>query len=110
MKITHLTSVHSRYDTRIFLKECSSLAKINNYEVSLIVADNKGNEFKNCVSIYDAGKLPGRVNRMFKTTKNILQKAIELNSDIYHLHDPELIPVGLKLKKLGKKVIFSTNV
>ncbi len=108
-KITHLTSAHPRYDIRIFIKECGSLVKIENYDVSLIVADNKGDEFKNSVSIYDVGKLQGRINRMFKTTKNVLQKAIELDSDIYHLHDPELIPVGLKLKKIGKKVIFDAH-
>ena len=108
-KITHLTSVHARYDTRIFIKECSSLTKVENYDVSLIVADNKGDEFKNGVSIYDVGKLQGRINRIRKTTKNVLQKAIELDSDIYHLHDPELIPIGLKLKKLGKKVIFDAH-
>jgi len=50
VKITHLTSAHPRYDTRIFIKECSSLAKIENYEVSLIVADNKGDETKNGVN------------------------------------------------------------
>lgn len=38
-KITHLTSVHTRHDTRIFLKECVSLAKVERYEVSLIVAE-----------------------------------------------------------------------
>jgi len=42
MKITHLTSAHPRYDTRIFIKMCSSLAKIKNYKVSLVVADSKG--------------------------------------------------------------------
>lgn len=109
IKITHLTSVHARYDTRIFIKECSSLAKVDNHEVSLIVADGKGDEKKNGVSIHDVGKLQGRINRIFKTTKNILSKAIELDSDIYHLHDPELIPIGLKLKKLGKKVIFDSH-
>ncbi len=108
-KITHLTSVHTRYDTRIFLKECSSLAKIDNYTVNLIVADGKGDEVKNSVHIYDVGKLQGRIDRIFKTTKNVLKKAIELDSDIYHLHDPELIPIGLKLKKLGKKVIFDSH-
>ena len=108
-KITHLTSAHPRYDIRIFIKECNSLAKIKNYEVSLIVADDKGDEVKNNVNIYDVGKLQGRVNRIFKTTKNVLKKAIELDSDIYHLHDPELISVGLKLKKIGKKVIFDAH-
>ena len=106
-KITHLTSVHQRYDTRIFVKMCASLTKI--YNVSLIVTDGLGDENKSGVKIYDVGKSKGRFNRIIKTTKKVLDKAKELNSDIYHLHDPELIPIGLKLKKLGKKVIFDAH-
>lgn len=109
MKVVHLTSAHPRFDTRIFIKECSSLAKVESYEVSLIVADGLGDEVKNSVHIFDVGKLQGRLNRVFRTTKNVLTKAIELESDIYHFHDPDLIPVGLKLKKLGKKVIFDIH-
>jgi len=109
IKITHLTSAHPRYDTRIFIKECCSLAKVDEYRVSLIVADSLGDEEKQGVRIYDVGKLKGRFKRMFKTTQKIFEKATALNSDIYHLHDPELIPVGLKLKKLGKKVIFDIH-
>ncbi|MFT6842928.1 MAG: glycosyltransferase involved in cell wall biosynthesis [Psychroserpens sp.] len=109
VKITHLTSAHSRYDTRIFLKECVSLAKLKKYEVSLVVADNKDHETKNSINIYDVGKLEGRINRAFITTRKIFKKAKELDSDIYHFHDPELISVGLKLKKLGKKVIFDVH-
>ena len=108
-KITHLTSVHPRYDTRIFTKECCSLAKVEGYEVSLIVADGLGDEENNGVQILDVGKLQGRMKRIFKTSKNIFIKALELDSDIYHFHDPELIPIGLKLKKLGKKVIFDIH-
>lgn len=109
-KITHLTSAHDRYDTRIFLKICSSLAKKSNYKINLVVADGKGNEIKNNVNIFDIGpKIGGRISRMTKTVKKVFQKAVELNSDIYHLHDPELIPIGLKLKKLGKKVIFDAH-
>lgn len=107
--IIHLTSVHPRYDTRIFLKMCSSIAKQEEFQVSLVVADGNGNEVKNGVNIVDVGKLEGRINRIFKTTKRVLQRAIELDGDIYHLHDPELIPIGLKLKKLGKKVIFDSH-
>lgn len=109
IKITHLTSAHPRFDTRIFIKMCSSLAKKKNYKVSLIVADNKGDEVKNDVEILDVGRLKGRLNRILKTTKNVFVRAVELNSDIYHIHDPELIPVGLRLKKMGKKVIFDAH-
>lgn len=38
-KITHLTSAHQRYDTRIFLKMCSSLATTENYKVNLVAND-----------------------------------------------------------------------
>ncbi len=109
IKITHLTSAHPRYDTRIFFKMCMSLVKNKNYEVSLVVADGNGNEYKNYITIIDVGKNGGRISRMTKTVRKVYQKAIELDSDVYHLHDPELIPLGLKLKKLGKKVIFDAH-
>jgi glycosyltransferase involved in cell wall biosynthesis len=109
-KITHLTSVHVRYDTRIFLKMCRSLAKNENFTVSLIVADGKGNELKDGVNIIDAGaRTGGRISRMTKTVNRVFELAKVQNSNIYHLHDPELLPVGLKLKKLGFKVIFDAH-
>lgn len=108
-KITHLTSAHPRYDTRIFIKECCSLVKVKEYSVSLIVADSLGHEEKNGVHIYDVNTSEGRINRIFKTTQRVFEKAKELDSDIYHFHDPELMPIGLKLKELGKKVIFDIH-
>ena len=109
IKIVHLTSAHPRYDIRIFIKECSSLAKNNAYEVNLVVADGLGDEQKEGVSIYDVGQSKGRVDRILNTTKKVYIKALELDSDLYHMHDPELLFVGLKLKRLGKKVIFDAH-
>lgn len=106
--IAHLTSAHPRYDTRIFIKMCSSLTQ-QNYDVSLVVADGIEDEIKNSVNIHDVGKLDGRINRILKTTQNVYKKSLELNADLYHIHDPELIPIGLKLKKKGKKVIFDAH-
>ena len=107
-KIVHLTSVHQRFDTRIFYKQCCSLSQ-NRYEVSLVVADGKGNEMNRNVTIHDIGKSQGRLNRIFRTANKVYQKALALNADLYHLHDPELIPIGLKLKKQGKVVIFDAH-
>ncbi|MDD2367840.1 MAG: glycosyltransferase family 4 protein [Sulfuricurvum sp.] len=110
VKITHLTSAHPRYDTRIFVKMCCSLARIEGYNVSLIVADGKGDEIKNGVSIIDIGiDKSGRIARMTKTVQNVYRQALHLDSDIYHLHDPELLTIALKLKKQGKKVIFDSH-
>ena len=108
MKIVHLTSVHSRYDIRIFLKQCATLAA-NGYDTYLIVADGKGDEKKNQVQIYDAGCSSGRLNRILKTTERVFNRALSLNADLYQIHDPELIPTALKLKKRGKKVIFDSH-
>lgn len=107
-KVTHITSVHPRYDTRIFLKECRSLAAAG-YSVSLVVADGKGDEQCEGVSIYDVGSSNGRVDRIRNTTRRVLEKAKDIDAHIYHLHDPELIPAGLRLKKLGKQVIFDAH-
>ena len=106
--IAHLTSVHLRYDTRIYHKMSASLAK-HGHEITLIVADGKGNEIKNNVQILDAGASRGRLDRMRRAPGRIFAKALTLDADLYHLHDPELIPIGLKLKKHGKKVIFDAH-
>lgn len=107
-KICQLTSVHARYDTRIFQKISTSLADLNK-DVFLIVADGKGNEVKNKINIFDIGLEQGRIKRILFTSKRILKKAIELDCEIYHFHDPELFSIAIKLKKLGKKVIFDSH-
>lgn len=109
IKITHITSVHPRNDVRIFLKECRSLAEHPEYDVSLVVADGKGHEVCNGIKIYDVGASGGRISRMMKTTRKVYARALELDSDIYHFHDPELLKWGLKLISKGKKVIYDSH-
>jgi glycosyltransferase involved in cell wall biosynthesis len=106
MHIIHMTSAHPRYDIRIFFKMCSSL--INYYDkVTLIVADGKGDEVKNGVNIIDAGPSSGRLDRIRNAPNRVMEKILE--ADLFHLHDPELIPIGLKLKNLGHRVIFDSH-
>lgn len=46
---------------------------------------------------------------MTKTVRAVYRKALEIDADLYHFHDPELMPVGLILKKKGKKVIYDIH-
>lgn len=109
IKICHMTSVHKREDGRIFKRECVSLQEAG-YEVYLVVADDKPDEIKNGVHICSVNIKPqNRVERMTKAAKCVFRKALEINAQVYHFHDPELMPYGYKLKKMGKKVIFDSH-
>lgn len=105
--IVHLTSVHPRFDTRIFFKECKSIARFT--DVTLVVADSLGDRFRDGVKILDVGKPRTRWDRVFNTSRRILDVAKKLEADVYHFHDPELVRVGLQLKALGKKVVFDSH-
>tara|TARA_B110000902_G_scaffold175948_1_gene199655 strand:+ start:50 stop:1150 length:1101 start_codon:yes stop_codon:yes gene_type:complete len=106
--ICHITTVHPRYDTRIFLKECISLNKL--YKVFLIVADGLGDEVKNNVHINDIGlRQSSRLKRARVDSRKAFKKAVKLNCDLYHFHDPELITIGVKLKQKGFKIVYDVH-
>lgn len=107
MKVCHLTSAHPRFDIRIYRKECLSLSKY--YQTYLVVADGLGNEKLNNIDIVDVGKSKSRNDRFLNTSKKVLNAALKIDADIYHLHDPELLLIALKLKKQGYKVIFDAH-
>lgn len=108
MKICHVTSSHQRYDGRIFQKECTSLAK--KYDVILLCSDTNPDEIKNNVKIKSIGiSNKSRKNRFFVIPRKFRYKVIEIDADVYHLHDPELMFLAGYLKKKKKKVIFDSH-
>lgn len=107
IKICHLTSAHPPYDIRIFHKECVSLAE-QGYSVFLICAGAE-NEVKKGVNILGVKKNNSRFGRMFITVWRVYKKALEVDAELYHFHDPELMLVGLLLKQKGKKVIYDVH-
>lgn len=77
--------------------------------MTLVVADGLGNEHIDGIHIVDVGRIPGRLNRMLRTTRRVLQAARLVDGDVYQLHDPELLPIGLSLHRLGKRVVFDSH-
>jgi len=102
-----MTSVHPRYDARIFFKECRFLSEF--FNVFLIVADGKGDEEIDSIHIFDVGKPLSRLQRVLYISNKVYRKATELNCSIYHFHDPELLRIGRKLVRNGKKVIYDVH-
>lgn len=103
IKICHVTSVHDTNDVRIFKKECVSLAKKKEYEVYL-VGPGCENKEESDVKIIGAGERPARrIDRMIHYAPKVINKAIGVDADIYHFHDPELLKHVLKFKKNQKR-------
>lgn len=107
MKVAHLTTVHPRSDARIFAKECMSLH--SQHKVRLIVADGLGSDQISGVNIHDLGKPRGRLSRFTATALKAAAKVRELETDLVHFHDSELIPTALWLRARGVRVIYDVH-
>jgi glycosyltransferase involved in cell wall biosynthesis len=89
-KVVHLTSVHKPLDVRIFRKECRTLADVG-HEVTLI-APSSGNEKRDGVQIIGVDQPENRWERVCITGRKVVRRAGGIDADVYHLHDPELLP------------------
>ena len=110
IKVCHLASHHKMNDMRIFEKECKSLAK-GGFDVTLIgFGETPKTEMIDgvrCISLHCPIK--NNLELLRKRNKQSLAAALQVDADIYHLHEPELLPVGMKLKRKGKTVIFDSH-
>ena len=106
MKVCHFTSAHDTTDVRIFLKECCSLQKAGH---DVYLAGRGESREASGIHVIGCGEPKGRMDRFLFFSKKVYQKALELDCDIYHFHDPDLLRYIKKLKKKGKYVIFDNH-
>ncbi|MBI5017701.1 MAG: glycosyltransferase [Deltaproteobacteria bacterium] len=106
-KIVHITTVHSADDIRIYYKQCISLASAG-YDVVLIAPRSQFVE-KGLVRIHYIPLPSNRLTRMTVTAFIAFRAALAERGDIYHIHDPELLPVGQILRLLRKTVVYDMH-
>jgi glycosyltransferase involved in cell wall biosynthesis len=106
-KVCVLTSVHPPFDTRIFHREAVSLSEMG-YEVHLVAPSNQDDVVKG-VHVHAVQPADGRRWRMTRTARDVYRCGLKLGADVYHFHDPELIPFGILLKLHGKRVIYDVH-
>lgn len=105
-KICHATSIHPWNDVRIFHKECCSLAK--QYDVTLVAANCPDCEA--CGVNVQGVTLPKSRLKRILHLRSFYDKLVAVDAEVYHFHDPELMPLGLRLKRRkGKRVIFDSH-
>ncbi|MHA6513694.1 glycosyltransferase [Tessaracoccus sp. Z1128] len=107
VKVRHLSTVHDVRDTRVTYKECRHLSEAG-YDLALINC-NPGDTTLAGVRVIGLGAPRNRLHRMFVKSVSMARRALHENADIYHFHDPELIPVGIVLKLRGKRVIYDVH-
>lgn len=107
MIICHCTSVHDWNDVRIYVKMSRS-AVMAGWHVRLVAPVTSGNPLANSghVSVHALRKYQSRLLRATLGTVRAIGAAMRIRADLYHVHDPELLPLVLTLRVLGRRVIF----
>ena len=106
-KVVHLTSVHSPRDTRILLRECAALAQAS-YDVVLVAPHPRDERLEGI--IVRAVPCPrNRPERLTRTVWHVLRAALRERAELYHLHDPELLPLAPVLRRHGAKVVYDVH-
>jgi glycosyltransferase involved in cell wall biosynthesis len=109
IKICHVISGYFRNDPRVFQRQCKSIIKAE-YEVSILTNDGGSNEILDDIYIYSCGRFwKNRIKIILFAKHQFFKKAIEIDADIYQLHSPELISLGLELKRRGKIIIYDAH-
>jgi glycosyltransferase involved in cell wall biosynthesis len=108
-RVVHVTTVHPRDDIRIFRKECVSLARAG-YDVVQVVGDGQGAATVDGVRIEDIGPRPaGRLVRMRQQPRAALAAVLREQPSLVHVHDPELLPLAVKLARRGLSVVYDAH-
>ncbi len=109
------SSVHPWNDVRIYYKEAQSLAKFA--DVRLIAVRNRASSQvpndRVAVEFLPAnGFQPGNGKSSILRLKRVamvMRGVLNGKYDVFHFHDPELIPAGWLAKLRGKKVIYDVH-
>lgn len=107
--VLHVSSAHRVSDGRISQKEAEALCAAG-YEVTVLGLERadgtvlpSGPRFVQ----YDAPA--SRLRRFLIRLPWLLAYCVKHRYDVYHLHDPDLIPLGFLLKLLGRRVVYDVH-
>lgn len=107
MRLCHVTSSHWVDDGRIFQRECRALADAG-YVVG-VLGPGELPTYPGVQHLARIERQPGRVRRWTSGLSQTWRAIGKCPADVYHFHDPELIPVAVALSRKGNRVIWDAH-
>ncbi len=99
---------HRAFDPRVFLKEARALAKAG-FDVTYLVPHEKDDE-REGVKILSVPRYPKGWKKLIKSPWLLYKRAMQLPRDsIFHLHDSELLWVGVLMKLRGRRLLYDAH-
>ncbi len=107
-RICHITTSHEAYDTRILRHECASLAQAG-FDVHL-VAPHVREEIVDGVHIVPMPRAASFLDRIVRTPRRAIALAESVAADLYHFHDPELVPwMRYMARRVDRPVVWDAH-
>lgn len=108
MKICMITSTHVADDGRIFHREATTLARAG-HDVTLIAVASEPYE-QNGIQVVPIQHQTKRIMRFLFGWYGLCHQALEISADVYHIHDPDLIPAAMLIKrKTQARIIYDVH-
>ena len=105
--ICFVASAFHRDDVLIVHRQGIFLVKAG-YKVSYVTCDTLPDENRNGIIYRSTGRRAKNIiDRIFGNNKRLKKYLRTYPADIYQISEPELIPLGLHLKRKGYKVVFN---
>lgn len=110
--ILHIAFKHNKDDMRIFLKECTSLAKNPDYKVTYLTSDVNSeccDDIKNGVERIIIKAMPKRIIRALIYNNEVKKYISDNQVDLIHIHEITLLLLAKWARRHEIKVIFDSH-
>jgi glycosyltransferase involved in cell wall biosynthesis len=107
-RVCQITTAHPVDDHRILHKECVSL-RAAGYDVTLIAPHEEDVVAEGIPVVGLRGGERSPLRRMARRGHAAYRAALALDADLYHFHDPDFLPYGVRLARAGKRVVYDAH-
>ena len=105
--ICFVNSAFNRDDALIVHRQGKSLVEAG-FRVTYLLRDENPSEMRYGIEMISVGKKSHGLLDRIRTNGSVFKPFLkEFHADVYQISEPEMLPLGLWLKKQGKKVVFN---